>query len=80
MKLVFLWHMHQPFYRNGLTGEYELPWVLLHAIKDYYDMPWHLSRFPRLKAVFNLTPSLISQLEEYASGRARCRFLEVIKP
>ncbi len=71
--------MHQPVYRNGLTGEYELPWVFLHAIKDYYDMPWHLSRFPRLKAVFNLTPSLISQVEEYASGKARCRFLEVIK-
>ncbi len=78
MKLVFLWHMHQPVYKNGLTGEYELPWVFLHAIKDYYDMPWHLSKFPQIKAVFNLTPSLIAQIEEYASGRARCRFLTLM--
>jgi len=70
--------MHQPVYKNGLTGEYELPWVFLHAIKDYYDMPWHLSRFPKVKAVFNLTPSLVFQLEEYASGKAKCRFLSLI--
>ena len=42
LDLVFLWHMHQPDYRDhgGTTGEGEfmLPWVYLHAIKDYVDM------------------------------------------
>ncbi|NIA11785.1 MAG: glycoside hydrolase [Nitrospiraceae bacterium] len=79
MKFVLLWHMHQPIYRNGLTGEYELPWVFLHAIKDYYDMPWHISRFPKLKATFNLTPSLVYQLEDYASGNANCKFLRLME-
>ncbi|SMO48782.1 Alpha-amylase/alpha-mannosidase, GH57 family [Balnearium lithotrophicum] len=79
MKLIFLWHMHQPVYRNGLTGEYELPYVFLHSIKDYYDMPYHVSRFKNVKVAFNLTPSLVSQIEEYASGRANCKFLRLMK-
>ena len=36
--LAFLWHMHQPDYRHPETGQFVLPWVLLHAIKDYSDM------------------------------------------
>ena len=36
--LAFLWHQHQPMYKNPSTGSYELPWVRLHAAKDYYDM------------------------------------------
>ncbi|BDY11739.1 glycoside hydrolase family 57 protein [Hydrogenimonas cancrithermarum] len=62
--LSFFWHMHQPDYRNG-EGVMRMPWVFLHAIKDYYDMPWILSRFPRLKASFNVTPPLIEQLLLY---------------
>ena len=36
--LCFLWHMHQPFYKDLLTGEYRLPWTRMHALKDYYGM------------------------------------------
>lgn len=43
----------------------KMPWVFLHAIKDYYDMPWLLSRYPPLKATFNLSASLIEQLKLY---------------
>ena len=39
-KVVFLWHMHQPDYRDIITGEYYFPWTYLHAIKDYVDMNW----------------------------------------
>lgn len=42
LRLILLWHMHQPIYKNAITQEYDLPWVFLHAIKDYYDMPWHV--------------------------------------
>ncbi|BAF72227.1 glycoside hydrolase [Sulfurovum sp. NBC37-1] len=68
LKLSFLWHMHQPNYvdENGIMC---MPWVFLHAIKDYYEMPWLLSRFPRLKATFNLTPTLIRQLKLYEAHR-----------
>jgi alpha-amylase/alpha-mannosidase (GH57 family) len=38
MYLTFLWHMHQPYYKDPLKGEYALPWTYLHAVKDYYDM------------------------------------------
>ena len=36
IRLLFLWHMHQPYYKDLVTGEYRLPWVRLHALKDYY--------------------------------------------
>jgi len=38
MNLSFIWHMHQPDYHNE-EGIMQMPWVFLHAIKDYYDMP-----------------------------------------
>jgi len=68
LKVAFLWHMHQPCYKDPRTGVYRLPWVRLHAVKDYYDMVTRLEAFPRLRANFNLVPSLVEQIREYASG------------
>jgi alpha-amylase/alpha-mannosidase (GH57 family) len=56
--------MHQPDYRDE-SGIVQMPWVFLHAIKDYYDMPWMLERHSGLKATFNITPPLIRQLKLY---------------
>src|SRR5688572_16095202 len=64
LPVVLLWHMHQPQYRDALTGEYVLPWTYLHAIKDYIDMAAHLEAQPNARAVVNFTPVLIEQLEE----------------
>ncbi|MBI5658877.1 MAG: glycoside hydrolase [Nitrosomonadales bacterium] len=64
--LVFLWHMHQPDYRDQATGDFLLPWVYLHAIKDYTDMAHHLEQHPQVKAVVNFVPVLLDQLEDYA--------------
>lgn len=58
--------MHQPLYKDRLSGMYLLPWVRLHAIKDYLDMPLTLSDYPKIQQTFNLVPSLIEQLEDYA--------------
>ena len=66
MKVVFCWHMHQPDYRDMLTGEYYFPWTYLHAIKDYVDMVAHLENYPQAHAVFNFAPILLEQLEDYA--------------
>jgi alpha-amylase/alpha-mannosidase (GH57 family) len=66
MPVVLLWHMHQPQYRDALTGEYVLPWTYLHAIKDYTDMAAHLEAQPNARAVVNFTPVLIEQLQELA--------------
>jgi alpha-amylase/alpha-mannosidase (GH57 family) len=62
--VVLLWHMHQPQYRDPLTGTCILPWTYLHAIKDYVDMAAHLEANPGARAVVNFTPVLIEQLEE----------------
>lgn len=75
LTLNFFWHMHQPDYRNK-DGRMDMPWVFLHAIKDYYEMPWLLSRHPSLKATFNITPPLIEQLLLYINeGIERDLFL-----
>ena len=46
LRLVLLWHMHQPDFRDFNTGEFTHPWVYLHAIKDYTDMAYHLEQHP----------------------------------
>ncbi|HEY8941766.1 MAG TPA: glycoside hydrolase family 57 protein, partial [Cellvibrio sp.] len=65
-KVVFLWHMHQPDYRDIMTGEYYFPWTYLHAIKDYVDMAAHIEAQPAAKAVVNFAPILLEQLDDYA--------------
>jgi alpha-amylase/alpha-mannosidase (GH57 family) len=64
LPVILLWHMHQPQYRDALTGKYVLPWTYLHAIKDYTDMAAHLEGNPAARAVVNFTPLLIEQIEE----------------
>jgi alpha-amylase/alpha-mannosidase (GH57 family) len=62
--------MHQPPYRDALTGRYVLPWTYLHAIKDYTDMAAHLEANPAGRAVVNFSPVLIEQIQEIAKGIA----------
>ncbi len=120
LKLVFLWHMHQPDYRDhsdghglmktgagrkqdfaehdsaplepaghakpvmeGTTaGEFVLPWVYLHAMKDYADMAAHLERYPEIRCVVNFVPVLLEQIEDYAqqfvSGKFRDPLLRML--
>jgi alpha-amylase/alpha-mannosidase (GH57 family) len=66
LPVVLLWHMHQPQYRDALTGQYVLPWTYLHAIKDYTDMAAHLENNPAARAVFNFSPVLLEQIREIA--------------
>src|SRR5437016_5998998 len=47
--------MHQPQYKDALTGQYALPWTYLHAVKDYTDMAAHLEGNPAARAVVNFT-------------------------
>ena len=76
--VAFVWHMHQPYYRDLVTGECSMPWVRLHAAKDYLDMLARLEPFPTLHQTFNIVPSLLDQLEEYLPPANRTdRFLEL---
>lgn len=67
--------MHQPFYKDPVQGEYILPWTYLHAVKDYYDMPALVDSVPGARVTFNLVPSLLEQLLDYAAGEAADPFL-----
>jgi alpha-amylase/alpha-mannosidase (GH57 family) len=77
LRVIVLWHQHQPFYKDLVTGEYRLPWVRLHALKDYYGMVKLLDEFPNVHQTFNLVPSLITQIQDYVAGTAQDPFLQV---
>lgn len=79
VRLAILWHMHQPYYKNLFTGEYLLPWVLLHGTKDYCDMAMLLDEFAGLKQNFNVVPSLLIQLFDYLDPDVKDRYLDVFK-
>jgi alpha-amylase/alpha-mannosidase (GH57 family) len=70
--------MHQPFYKDLWSGEYKLPWTRLHALKDYAGMVEILADFPSIHQTFNLVPSMIAQIDEYASGKASDPFLDCV--
>ena len=77
LRVILLWHQHQPFYKDLVTGEYRLPWVRLHALKDYYGMVKLLDEFPNVHQNFNLVPSLMVQIQDYVAGTAQDPFLSV---
>lgn len=79
IRVAILWHMHQPLYKDPLAGSYRLPWVRMHALKDYYGMVKLTEEFPQLRLTFNLVPSLIDQIQDYADGHARDPFLEMAR-
>ncbi len=67
LRVVLCWHMHQPDYRDPLTGEWLAPWTYLHGLKDYSDMAAHLENAPEsVRAVVNLPPLLLEQIADYA--------------
>jgi len=77
LHVAFLWHMHQPYYKDPFTGIYRLPWVRLHGTKDYLDMVEILEDFPEIKQTFNLVPSLLEQLRDYTENNAADVYLNI---
>jgi alpha-amylase/alpha-mannosidase (GH57 family) len=69
LKIAILWHQHQPFYKK--EHEFLMPWVRMHGVKDYYDLPALLKDFPKIRQTINLAPSLLMQLEEYIAGTTK---------
>ena len=77
LRVILLWHQHQPFYKDLVTGKYRMPWTRMHALKDYYGMVKLLDEFPNVHQNFNLVPSLMVQIQDYADGTAQDPFLAV---
>ncbi len=79
LSVAFVWHMHQPYYKDDLTSTYLLPWVRLRCAKDYYKMPALLDNYPKVRATFNLVPSLLAQIEDYGKEESVDLFLNLSK-
>ena len=71
LHVALLWHMHQPSYVDPVRGVALMPWVRLHATKGYLDMIWMVEQVPGFRCTFNITPVLIQQIEELATGQVR---------
>ncbi len=71
MRVVLLWHMHQPDYR--IDGRFMRPWVYLHALAGYSEMAARLEASASMRAVVNFTPVLLDQLDDYDRRLRRCR-------
>ncbi|MDP2923672.1 MAG: glycoside hydrolase family 57 protein [Candidatus Omnitrophota bacterium] len=70
-KVIFIWHMHQPCYKLPNKNYYLLPWVRLHAIKDYYGMAKTVEKFDKIKVTFNFSGVLLEQLNDYITKGSR---------
>lgn len=77
-KLALLWHMHQPCYKDPGTGGYGMPWVFLHAAKDYAEM-LSLALEGEARVTFNFVPILLDQLEDYSRPDVKDDFLDLLQ-
>lgn len=68
MNIAFVWHFHQPLYQENQNGDFLMPWVRLHATKDYLDMLLRVADFRKIKLNFNLSPVLVDSIEKYIQG------------
>ena len=69
LAVALVWHMHQPFYRDLRKGQIPLPWVRLHAAKDYLHMAEALARHPAMHVTINMVPSLTEQMLTWVEGQ-----------
>lgn len=69
------WHQHQPWYISPNSNVGLMPWVRLHATKDYYDIAVLGQMYEGWKQTINLVPSLLEQLQGYCDERFTDRAL-----
>ncbi|HSS93304.1 MAG TPA: glycogen/starch synthase, partial [Candidatus Dormibacteraeota bacterium] len=67
------------YYKDDLTDTYLLPWVRLRSAKDYFKMPALMDAYPKVRATFNLVPSLLAQIEDYGKEESVDLFLNLSK-
>ncbi len=79
LNVAFVWHMHQPYYRDLLSDRSMQPWTLLHGTKDYLHIARVMEAFPTLHHTVNLVPSLVQQLADHAAGQVSGPFVDVCR-
>ncbi len=70
LNIAFIWHMHQPFYKDTVSEKYLMPWVRLHGVKDYFPMAALIENYENIKVVFNMVPCLVEQINDYVYNDA----------
>ncbi len=60
--------MHQPVYQESKNDYFLMPWVRLHAVKDYLGMLKLMDGYEKLKLNFSLVPILLTALDNYANN------------
>ncbi len=73
-----MWHFHQPWYVPFDGEPAPLPWVRLHALKDYAALPALFARNSHVPHAANLVPGLLDQIAMLAAG-ASDAFLEIAR-
>lgn len=68
LSLAFIWHMHQPVYQESRNDYFLMPWVRLHAVKDYLGMLKLMDGFEKLRLNFSLVPILLTALDNYGNN------------
>ena len=79
LHVAFVWHMHQPYYKDDRTNTFLLPWVRLRCAKDYYKMAAVLDEYPSIRQTFNLVPSLTEQIQCYLDGPVNDIYMELAR-
>ncbi|HSO92957.1 MAG TPA: glycoside hydrolase family 57 protein, partial [Candidatus Dormibacteraeota bacterium] len=79
LHVAFVWHMHQPYYKDDRTNTFLLPWVRLRCAKDYYKMAALLDEYPSIRQTFNLVPSLTEQIQSYVDGPVNDIYMELAR-
>ena len=78
--VAWLWHQHQPQYRDpgapNAERSFRYPWVRLHAIRDYYSMAALVGEHD-VHVTINLTPVLLRQIDDYLQQKATDQALEL---
>ena len=68
LNIAFIWHFHQPVYQENFTDDFVMPWVRLHATKDYLDMLLRCEDHKKIKLNFNISATLLNSIERYVQG------------
>lgn len=68
LNIAFIWHFHQPVYQENFTDDFVMPWVRLHATKDYLDMLLRCEDHKKIKLNFNISATLLNSIEKYSKG------------
>lgn len=79
MRVAFLWHMHQPSYREADTGRYRYPWAFLHATRHYHMMGVLAKEHPEMAMTINVTPSLTEELRDYSGDEFKDKILDAVR-